>query len=69
MNRYGHTTEHRQRPRLLHSPPDATKACATCGATDHLGEDGDDTLFCEACKAPLAELAFPEYYCDLGGEA
>lgn len=63
MNEHGHT-------RGLHQRLDNKGACASCGATDDLVEDdGSETVFCDACAAPLAELAFPEYYCDHGGEA
>lgn len=67
MKEIGYSRKHQQ---SANSRPDNTNACASCGTTDNLVEDdGNETVFCDACAAPLAELAFREYYCDLGGEA
>ena len=45
-------------------------SCASCGAVDVLVlEENTDTVFCGACSEPPSLLAFPEFYCDLGGEA
>lgn len=45
--------------------------CVSCGfSTDfYVAEDQEADVLCDECRSPLTTLDFPEYYCDLGGEA
>lgn len=47
------------------------RRCASCGSKSDLWipEDPELDSFCRECRSPLTTLDFPEYYCDLGGEA
>lgn len=45
--------------------------CASCGCRENLWfrEDPRNDVVCRGCCSPFTALDFPEYYCDLGGEA
>jgi hypothetical protein len=48
-----------------------TGRCASCDASSDLyvADDPKADVYCRECRSPLTTLDFPEYYCDLGGEA
>lgn len=45
--------------------------CASCGDVEflHVAEASARVSLCAECRSPFKSLDFPEYYCDIGGEA